>query len=55
MHDYFLRVSEAFKKMCEAKPDAIGILQDDRGTAMAEQGLAMKKEGVSDSERFFKH
>ena len=38
VHDYFLRVSKAFKKMCEAKP--IDIL---------------KKEGITDSKRFFQH
>lgn len=55
VHDYFLRVSEAFKKMCEAKPDAIQTVRADRGAATAEQASAIKKEGVSDSERFFKH
>ena len=55
VHDYFLRVSEAFKKMCEAKPDDINTVRADAGTATAEQAATVKKEGVIDSERFFKH
>jgi hypothetical protein len=55
VHDYYLRVSDAFKKMCEAKPAAIATVRADRGTATAEQAAAIKLEGVKDSEGFFKH
>jgi hypothetical protein len=55
VHDYYLRVSDAFKKMCEAKPAAIATVRIDRGAATAEQAAAIKLEGVKDSEGFFKH
>ena len=55
VHDYFLRVSEAFKKMCEAKPADIVTVRIDHGAATAAQAEAVKKEGIVDSERFFKH
>ncbi len=55
VHDYYLRVSDAFKKMCEAKPAAIATVRIDRGAATADQAAAIKLEGVKDSEGFFKH
>lgn len=55
VHDYYLRVSDAFRKMCEAKPVAIATVRANIGAATAEQATAIKKEGVSDSEGFFKH
>jgi hypothetical protein len=55
VHDYYLRVSDAFKKMCEAKPAAIATVCIDRGAATADQAAAIKLEGVKDSEGFFKH
>jgi hypothetical protein len=55
VHDYYLRVSDAFKKMCEAKLATITTVRIDRGAATAEQAAAIKLEGVKDSEGFFKH
>jgi hypothetical protein len=55
VHDYYLRVSDAFKKMCEAKPATISATRIDRGAATAEQAAAVKLEGVKDSEGFFEH
>jgi hypothetical protein len=55
VHDYYLRVSDAFKKMCEAKPATIATVRIDRGAATADQAAAIKLEGVKDSEGFFKH
>jgi hypothetical protein len=55
VHDYYLRVSDAFKKMWEAKPATIATVRIDRGAATAEQAAAIKLEGVKDSEGFFKH
>ena len=55
VHDYYLRVTEAFKKMCDAKPDGINNVRTERGAATAEQAAAIKREGMMDSERFFMH
>lgn len=55
VHDYYLRVTEALKKMCDAKPDAINTVRTDRGAATAAEATAIKREGVRDSERFFMH
>jgi hypothetical protein len=55
VQDYYLRVVEAFKRMCEAKPATINDVRADRGAATVEQAAAMKKEGIVDTERFFKH
>jgi len=55
VHDYYLRVTEAFKKMCDAKPAAIRDVRVDRGAATEAQATAIKKEGIIDSERFFLH
>jgi hypothetical protein len=55
VHDYYLRVSEAFKKMCEAKPAMIVVVRADPGGADAAHVTAIKKEGVVDTERFFLH
>jgi hypothetical protein len=55
VNDYYLWVSDAFKKMCEAKPAAIATVRAERGAATAEQAAAIKLEGVKDSEGFFKH
>ena len=55
VHDYYLRVSDAFKKMCEAKPATIATVRIDRGAATAAQATAIKSEGIKDSEGFFKH
>ena len=53
--DYYLRVQEAFTKMCEAKPAALEAVRADQGTATPAQAMGMKKEGIKDTERFFKH
>jgi hypothetical protein len=53
VHDYYLRVAEAFKKMCEAKPDTITIVRANAGNATAAQAAPVKKEGVTDSQHFF--
>ena len=50
-HDYYLRVHEAFTKMCEAKPDTIAVVRAAAGAAAAD----VKGEGIKDIERFFKH
>jgi len=53
--DYYLRVQEAFSKMCEAKPAALAAVRADAGAATAAQATAVKNEGIKDTERFFKH
>lgn len=53
--DYYLRVQEAFTKMCEAKSDTLAVVRADRGAATAAQATAIKKEGIKDIELFFKH
>jgi len=50
-HDYYLRVHEAFTKMCESKPAAIAAVRAAAGAAAD----AVKAEGIRDIERFFKH
>ena len=50
-HDYYLRVHEAFTKMCEAKPEALNAVRAAAGAAANE----VKAEGIRDIERFFKH
>lgn len=50
-HDYYLRVHESFSKMCEAKPDAIAAVRAAAAAAPAD----VKKEGIRDMEKFFKH
>jgi len=55
VHDYYLRVTEAFKRMSEAQPEAIRTVRADHGAATAAQAAAVKLEGIKDTERFFKH
>jgi hypothetical protein len=55
VHDYFLRVSDAFKKMCVAKPATIATLRTNSGAATTAQATAIKLEGIKDSKGFFKH
>ena len=50
-HDYYLRVHEAFTKMCEAKPAALANVRAAAGAAVED----VKAEGIRDIERFFKH
>jgi len=50
-HDYYLRVCDAFKRMCEAKADDMYTVRLAADAAAAD----VKKEGIQDSERFFKH
>ena len=62
VHDYYLRVHDAFSKMCEAKPADIATL---RGVPANIAALAVpiapadlaecKREGIRDAEKFFKH
>lgn len=55
VHDYYLRVTEALKKMCEAKPDAINTVRIAIGAAAADVAVQIKREGIKDAERFFMH
>jgi hypothetical protein len=55
VQDYYLRVSNGFKKMCEAKLAVIATVRIDRGAATADQAAAIKVEGVKKSKGFFKH
>ena len=61
VHDYYLRVTESFKRMCEAKPAAIDAVRApepngmDNNAAARAQVSAIKKEGLVDMERFFLH
>ena len=62
VHDYYLRVHDAFFKMCEAKPADIATLRvvpaNIAGLAIpvAAANLAKcKREGIRDAEKFFKH
>ena len=50
-HDYYLRVHEAFTKMCESKPANIAVVRAAAGAAADD----VKAEGIKDIERFFKH
>ena len=61
IHDYFLRVTESFKRMCDAKPANILEIRtnaptgmDDTVAARAELTL-VKREGLMDMQRFFLH
>ena len=49
--DYYLRVCEAFSKMCDAKPAALAAVRAAAGAQPAD----IKMEGIKDSEKFFKH
>ena len=62
IQDYYLRVSETFNKMGEAKPyamDAIRVVPAAVATIgpaiLVADLTAMKKEGIKDMEQFFKH
>ena len=61
IHDYFLRVTESFKRMCDAKPANIGDIRADEPDEMANTAAArlqlrnVKKEGLMDMQRFFLH
>ena len=55
VQDYFLRVQEAFKKMCRARPAATDTVRGPLGGATQAEGQVIKKEGIQDSEKFFKH
>jgi hypothetical protein len=48
VHDYYLRVSDAFKKMCEAKLARIATVRVDRGAATAAQAMDIKSEAIKD-------
>ncbi len=61
IHDYYLRVTESFRRKCEAKANTIEDIR-----AIAPDGMAntdevraqlstVKKEGLIDMERFFLH
>ena len=62
VHDYYLRVHDAFFKMCEAKPADIATLRvvpaniAALAVPVAPANLAeCKREGIRDAEKFFKH
>jgi len=50
-HDYYLRVHETFSKMCNAKPAALNNVRAAAGAGRED----VKKEGMRDVEKFFKH
>ena len=49
--DYYLRVCEAFSKMCDARPEGMANVRAAAGAAAAD----IKMEGIRDAEKFFKH
>ena len=49
--DYYLRVCEAFAKMCDARPDNMLAVR----AAAAAPAADVKLEGIKDAEKFFKH
>ena len=61
IHDYFLRVTESFKRMCDAKPATVGDVRADEPDELANTAAAraqlrnVKKEGLMDMQRFFLH
>ena len=58
VHDYFLRVQEAFKRMVQSQPDAIGTVREAAPVAGAahdpNRDIRIKKEGLLDDQKFFK-
>lgn len=61
IHDYYLRVTESFKRMCEAKAATIFDVRAAAPNGMEDTPAArlqlsdVKKEGLVDMERFFLH
>ena len=62
VHDYYLRVHDAFFKMCEAKPADSATLRVVQANiaalaipVAAADLVKCKREGICDAERFFKH
>ena len=55
VNDYYLRVHEAFSKMCEAKAADFGNVRADIGANDAATCRTVKTEGIRDTEKFFKH
>ena len=61
IHDYYLRVTESFKRMCDAKSATIYDVRAPNPDGMADTDEARaqkkncKKEGLMDMERFFLH
>jgi len=53
--DYYLRVHESYQKLIDTKPAAIANVRDAAAAAGAHDAAAVKKEGVRDMEKFFKH
>jgi len=49
--DYYLRVCDAFARMCDARPAAMAAVR----AAAGAQAADVKMEGIRDAERFFKH
>jgi len=49
--DYYLRVCDAFAKMCDARPEALLAVRAAADAAAAD----VKLEGIKDAEKFFKH
>jgi len=56
VNDYYLRVCEAISRICEAKPAAMNDVRTAVGAAAAAADRQeIKKEGILDAEKFFRH
>lgn len=55
VNDYYLRVHEAFSKMCEAKTANFGDIRMNIAANDAAICRQVKNEGIRDTEKFFKH
>ena len=58
--DYYLRVCEAFARLCDSRPDAMAAVRaqgavDAAGVQQPAAPADVKMEGIKDAERFFKH
>ena len=53
--DYYLRVCEAFSRLCDSKPANIGDVRVAGVAGAAPDPVDVKKEGIKDAEKFFKH
>ena len=55
VQDFFLRVSEAYQRLRETKPDAIDDVRQGIGNIDPADARNIKKEGIEDMGRFFLH
>ena len=51
VQDYYLRIFDTFRNMCQAKPAAMAVVRADGAAPRAE----VKQEGIADMEMFFLH